>query len=65
MSIWESPNPPAKSPGLVEKERREKLVKKYPFWGWGAHEGLRCIYNNNTGCNTYYDKYGRLMDRNP
>jgi hypothetical protein len=65
MSIWDKPTPPDKSPGLVEKERVAKLEKKYPYWGWGPHEGLRCLKNNNTGCNTYYDKYGRLMDRNP
>ena len=58
-----SPTPPAKSPGIIEKERVAKLKKDFPFWGWGPHNGLRCKYNNNTGCNTYYDKYGRLVAR--
>jgi len=59
------PKPPEKSWATLERERIARLEKKYPHWGWGPHNGLRCIYNNNTGCNTYYDKYGRLMDRNP
>ena len=63
MSIWESPTAPTKSWATLEKERLAALYKKFPYWGWGKHEGLRCQYNNNTGCNTYYDKYGRLVAR--
>ena len=40
------------------------VAKNFPYWGWGVHEGLRCKYNDNTGCNTawrdgkLYMKYG-------
>ena len=36
--------------------------KKYPFWGWDKHAGLRCKNNDNTGCNTAYDKNGKLVE---
>ena len=35
------------------------VAKKFPYWGWGVHEGLRCKYNDNTGCNTAWH-YGKL-----
>ena len=38
------------------------IEKKYPFWGWGKHAGLRCKNNDNTGCNTVYDKNGKLVE---
>jgi hypothetical protein len=40
------------------------VARKFPYWGWGVHEGLRCKYPDNTGCNTVwhngklYMKYG-------
>ena len=37
------------------------IEKKYPFWGWDKHAGLRCKNNDNTGCNTAYDKNGKLV----
>lgn len=30
------------------------VSRNYPYWGWGVHEGLKCKYNDNTGCNTVY-----------
>ena len=30
----------------------KKVLRKYKYWGWGGNEGLRCLYNDNTGCNT-------------
>lgn len=47
----------------AERERMAALVKKFPFWGWGVHEGLRCQFNNNTGCNTYWAANGRLYEK--
>ncbi len=38
------------------------IEKKYPYWGWGNHAGLRCKNNDNTGCNTVYDKTGQLVE---
>lgn len=35
------------------------ISRKYPYWGWGKNEGLRCKYNNNTGCDTKWE--GSLM----
>lgn len=43
----------------AERLRMATLVKNFPYWGWGVHEGLRCKNNNNTGCNTYW-KDGKL-----
>jgi hypothetical protein len=45
-----------------EAARVAALNKKYPYWGWGPHEGLRCQFNNNTGCNTYW-KDGKLYEK--
>ena len=38
------------------------IEKKYPYWGWGPHDGLRCMYSDNTGCNTKYDANGNLVE---
>jgi len=51
-----SPKPSPKPPTTLEK--------KYPFWGWNEHAGLRCTNNDNTGCNTGYVN-GQLVDLNP
>ena len=51
------PQPPPKPPTALER--------KYPYWGWDKNAGLRCAYNNNTGCNTGYDAKGQLVDLNP
>lgn len=37
---------------------------KYPYWGWGANKGLRCKYDNNTGCETRWEG-GKLKDKKP
>ncbi len=42
--------------------RQQTLIRNFPYWGWGPHEGLRCKYNDNTGCNTYW-KNGKLYAR--
>jgi hypothetical protein len=40
------------------------VARKFPYWGWGNHAGLRCKNPDNTGCNTVwrdgklYMKYG-------
>jgi hypothetical protein len=39
-----------------------RLENKYPHWGWDKHAGLRCKNNDNTGCNTAYDKNGKLVE---
>ena len=39
----------------------KKALRKYKFWGWGGNEGLRCLYNDNTGCNTTWVN-GRLVE---
>lgn len=33
------------------------ISRKYPYWGWAGtkNEGLRCKYNNNTGCDTRWE----------
>jgi hypothetical protein len=51
------PQPPPRPPTALER--------KYPYWGWNEHAGLRCTNNNNTGCNTGYDAKGQLVDLNP
>jgi hypothetical protein len=28
------------------------VTRVYPHWGWGANDGLRCKFGNNTGCTT-------------
>jgi len=43
----------------AERLRMATLVKNFPYWGWGVHEGLRCARSDNTGCNTYW-KDGKL-----
>ena len=52
-----APKPPTKPPTALEK--------KYPYWGWDAHSGLRCTNKDNTGCNTGYDAKGQLVDLSP
>jgi len=52
-----APKPPPRPPTALEK--------KYPYWGWGQHAGLRCKKNDNTGCTTAYDKNGQLIDVEP
>jgi hypothetical protein len=44
-----------------EKARVEELYKKFPFWGWNQHKGLRCKNNNNTGCNTYWSQSAKAL----
>ena len=51
------PQPPPRPPTALER--------KYPYWGWNEHSGLRCSKNDNTGCNTGYDANGQLVDLNP
>jgi hypothetical protein len=53
-----APKPPAPKPSTA-------LERKYPYWGWGPHEGLRCKKNDNTGCTTGYDAKGQLVDTEP
>ena len=53
-----TPKPPPPGPP-------SDLEKKYPYWGWGPNEGLRCANKDNTGCNTAYDANGNLYDTNP
>ena len=53
-----TPKPPPPGPP-------SDLEKKYPYWGWGPNEGLRCANKDNTGCNTAYDENGNLYDTNP
>ena len=52
-----APQPPSRPPTDLER--------KYPYWGWDQHAGLRCKFNNNTGCTTGYDKNGTLVDTEP
>jgi hypothetical protein len=52
-----APQPPSRPPTALER--------KYPYWGWDQHAGLRCKFNNNTGCTTGYDKNGTLVDTEP
>jgi len=52
-----APKPPSGPPTALER--------KYPYWGWNQHAGLRCKFNNNTGCTTGYDKKGTLVDTEP
>lgn len=60
---------------LIFSDRREHLTEaqqkawrawvigaKYPHWGWGANNSLRCKYNNNTGCDTMWSN-GELIER--
>lgn len=37
------------------------IEQKFPHWGWGDHEGLRCRNNDNTGCDTHYNENGELV----
>ena len=53
-----APKPPAPKPSTA-------LERKYPYWGWDQHAGLRCKFNNNTGCTTGYDAKGQLVDTEP
>lgn len=46
----------------AEEARVAALYKKFPFWGWDQHKGLRCKNNNNTGCNTYWTSSGQLYE---
>lgn len=38
------------------------IEQKFPYWGWDKHAGLRCKNPDNTGCNTVYDKNGKLVE---
>ena len=65
-------SPPTLDTHLIERLRIVQLERKYPHWGWGPHQGLRCSRNDNTGCNTFYNvgvnpcfKTSRLYDKNP
>ena len=64
-----APKPPAPKPPAPKPQPPPRpptaLEKKYPYWGWNEHAGLRCTNNNNTGCNTGYDAKGQLVDLNP
>ena len=57
-----TPQPPAPKPPPGPPTA---LERKYPYWGWDQHAGLRCKFNNNTGCTTGYDKNGNLVDIEP
>ena len=52
-----APKPPPKPPTALER--------KYPYWGWDQHAGLRCKRNDNSGCTTGYDARGQLVDTEP
>jgi hypothetical protein len=52
-----APRPPPRPPTALER--------KYPYWGWDQHAGLRCKNNDNTGCTTGYDAKGQLVDTEP
>ena len=58
-----TPKPPAPKPQPPKPPTA--LERKYPYWGWNEHSGLRCTNNDNTGCNTGYDAKGQLVDLNP
>jgi len=59
-----SPKPPAPKPQPPPRPPTA-LERKYPYWGWNEHAGLRCTNSDNTGCNTGYDAKGQLVDLNP
>lgn len=52
-------NPNARETKLKTAARDKYLAMEFPYWGWGVHNGLRCKYNDNTGCNTAY-RNGKL-----
>jgi len=61
-----APKPPAPKPPAPQPPRPPTaLERKYPYWGWNQHAGLRCKNNDNTGCTTAYDKNGQLIDVEP
>jgi hypothetical protein len=62
-----TPQPPAPKPPAPKPPPGPPtaLERKYPYWGWDQHAGLRCKFNNNTGCTTGYDKNGTLVDTEP
>jgi len=63
-----APKPPAPKPPAPKPQPSRPptaLERKYPYWGWDQHAGLRCKFNNNTGCTTGYDKNGTLVDTEP
>ena len=45
----------------ARKAADEALMRKYPYWGWDANEGVRCLNKDNTGCNTHWEN-GRLVE---
>jgi hypothetical protein len=45
----------------ARKSADAALRRKYRHWGWGPNEGLLCLHNDNTGCNTHYEG-GRLVE---
>ena len=42
-------------------DEQKVIERKYPHWGWGQHEGLRCVKGDNTGCNTKWSG-GKLVE---
>ena len=58
-----TPKPPTPKPPTPKPPTA--LEKKYPYWGWDKHAGLRCRNKDNTGCDTGYDAKGQLVDLNP
>lgn len=63
-----APKPPAPKPPAPKPQPSRPptaLERKYPYWGWDQHAGLRCKFNNNTGCTTGYDAKGQLVDTEP
>ena len=63
--LVDAEQPPAPTPKPQPPRPPTELEKKYPYWGWNEHSGLRCTNNDNTGCNTGYDAKGQLVDLNP
>ncbi len=63
--LVDAEQPPAPAPKPQPPRPPTALERKYPYWGWNEHAGLRCTKNDNTGCNTGYDAKGQLVDLNP
>ena len=63
--LVDAERPPAPAPKPPPPRPPTALERKYPYWGWDEHSGLRCSKNDNTGCNTGYNARGELIDTNP
>ena len=63
--LVDAEQPPAPAPKPSPPRPPTALERKYPYWGWNEHAGLRCTNSDNTGCNTGYDAKGQLVDLNP